>query len=44
MGFEPIALLAGAVLLLGGGAFAIFLGVYSERLEQARHAETAAHH
>ncbi len=44
MEFEPIALLAGAVLLVGGGAFAIFLGMYSERLESSRHAETAAPH
>ena len=43
MGIEPIALLAGSVLLFGGGAFAIFLGVYSERLETKRHAETTQH-
>jgi len=44
MGFEPIALLAGAVLLFGGGAFAVFLGTYSERLENARHNETVGNH
>jgi hypothetical protein len=43
MGFEPIALLAGSVLLFGGAAFAVFLGVYSERLERSRHQETSAH-
>lgn len=43
MDFEPIALLAGSVLLFGGGAFAIFLGAYSERLERKRHNETISH-
>lgn len=43
MGIEPIALLAGSVLLIGGGAFAVFLGVYSERLETKRHTETTQH-
>jgi hypothetical protein len=36
-------MLAGAVLLFGGGAFAVFLGVYSEHLETKRHAETTQH-
>lgn len=39
MDFEPVSLIAGAILLLGGGAFAVFLGVYSERLESARHSD-----
>ena len=44
MGFEPIALLAGAALLFSGGAFAVVLGMYSERLEVARHSETIGNH
>jgi len=40
MDFEPIALLAGGVLMVSGAAFAVFLGIYSERLEKRRHLET----
>jgi len=38
MEFHAIALIAGAVLLICGGAFAITLGVASDRLEKDRHA------
>lgn len=34
---DPLALFAGSVLFVLGSAFAIFLGLYSERLEADRH-------
>src|SRR5690606_32430494 len=36
MDFAPIALVTSGVLLVGGGIFAVLLGVYSERIEQER--------
>ncbi|MGE3960722.1 MAG: hypothetical protein AB7F65_03470 [Dehalococcoidia bacterium] len=37
---DPLAMTAGAILFAVGSAFAIFLGIYSARLEARRHAET----
>ncbi len=37
---EPISLIASGILFVLGAAFAVFLGVYSERLEARRHADT----
>lgn len=36
MDFSPIALISGGILLFGGAAFAVFLGVYSNRIEGTR--------
>lgn len=33
---EPISIIAGAVLLIAGAAFAVFLGVSSDRNEAGR--------
>ncbi len=41
MEFDPIAWIAGAVLLVSGFGFAIFLGVSSDRNEANRHNEGA---
>lgn len=43
MDFDPIALIAGAVLLVSGAGFALFLGVSSSRNEASRHEQAGGH-
>ncbi len=43
MDINIIALVTGGILLVGGGAFAVFLGISSSRIEERRHQETSGH-
>lgn len=41
---DPIAIVTGGILLVLGAAFAVFLGVSSDRIESHRHDENAPQH
>lgn len=41
---DPIAMIAGGILLVSGAVFALFLGISSDRIESRRHDDNAAAH